>query len=78
MHIEPELREYARHVWAEYDDAALWCAKRGYTGRVGDPLPSMLNDTVYAIIASDPEAFQERVRASAYMIAALKHTQTED
>jgi hypothetical protein len=58
---------------AEYDDAAEWCAKRGWKGRAGDPLPPLLSDAVYIEIREHPEEFQERVRATAYALAMHAH-----
>ena len=54
---------------AEYDHAALWCAKRGHTGKAGDPLPTNLSSRVLAEINTDQDAFEERVRAMAYWAA---------
>ncbi len=52
---------------AEYDAAADWCAARGLTGAIGDPLPAnMATDGALLWIQADPEAFQERVRQCAY------------
>lgn len=58
---------------AEYDAAAEWCAKRGYTGKEGDPLPpNMANDGALKWIQADLEAFQQRVRETAYALAHSK------
>ena len=56
-------------AWNEYDFAAAWCAKRGLKGACGDPLPELISDRCYDLINDDPEAFGERVRASAYALA---------
>lgn len=54
----------------EYDAAAEWCARRGLSGKVGTPLPAnMAADGALKYIQADPEAFEERVRQSAYAIA---------
>lgn len=53
----------------EYDDAALWCAKRGLSGLEGTPLPSLLSVSTYAEINEHPEEFAARVRATAYALA---------
>ena len=55
-------------MWAEYDAAAEWCARRGFAGEIGDPLPDMGGDTHDAINA-DPVAFARRVRETVYMLA---------
>ena len=31
------------HLSSETQDAAKWCAKRGYEGKIGDPLPCNLS-----------------------------------
>ncbi len=55
---------------AEYDAAAEWCARRGYKGNVGDPLPcNMAADGALKYISDCPESFQERVRQFAYAMA---------
>lgn len=56
-------------TWGEYDSAAEWCARRGLKGADGDPLPPMLSADCLALINDDPEAFGERVRATAYALA---------
>lgn len=56
-------------VWLEYDAAAEWCAKRGYSGGNGDPLPTLISSECYYEIQKDPEAFERRVRETAYAIA---------
>lgn len=58
--------EYTAADYEEYDSAAMWCAKRDLRGVDGDPLPQGLSAKVSALIADDVEAFQERVRLSAY------------
>jgi hypothetical protein len=55
--------------WSEYDSAAAWCAKRGIAGDVGDPLPDLLGGDVCDEIDADVDAFADRVRATAYMLA---------
>ena len=55
--------------WAEYDRAAAWCARRGLTGAVGDPLPELMTPAVHDLINDDPEAFADRVRLTAYAMA---------
>ena len=54
---------------AEYDAAALYCAKRGRTGAIGTELPANMTTRCVDAINADPDAFAERVRASAYMLA---------
>ena len=57
----------------EYDDAALWCAHKGYKGAIGDPLPpNMGSPGAIDYIQADPEAFEQRVRQCAYMLAMEK------
>jgi len=60
-------------MWAEYDSAAEWCAKRGLKGNEGDRLPTGLSDAVLSEINDHPEAFAERIRATAYALAMEKH-----
>lgn len=59
-------------VWSEYDSAAEWCAKRGIRGNVGDRLPLNLSGLCLNLIAEDPEAFAERIRATAYALACAR------
>ena len=56
-------------VWREYDSAAEWCAKRGLKGAVGEPLPHLISGETVDMINDDPDAFQERVRQTAYALA---------
>jgi hypothetical protein len=71
----PAVTELPLEHCAEYDAAAHWCALRGLTGKVGDPLPrNMGNDGALRYINADPEAFQERVRQCAYALAMETHT----
>ena len=58
--------------WREYDAAAEWCAKHGYRGVVGDPLPALLSNAVVVEIEVDPEAFEARVKASAYALVRTR------
>lgn len=67
MSIEPTAFGLkTSNPWIEYDAAALWCAKRKIAGGVGDPLPNLLSAGAKLLIDADPEAFQERVRMTAY------------
>lgn len=50
----------------EYDYAADWCAVKGITGAIGDPLPDLLSTGVCLAINDDPEAFARRVSECAY------------
>jgi hypothetical protein len=59
---------------AEYDAAAEWCAKRGIKGNDGDPLPPLLSKNAMAEINYDPDAFQGRIRDTAYALAMGKHS----
>jgi len=59
-------------MWGEYDAAAEFCARHGLKGEPGDQLPHLLGSDTKAAIDADPEAFQERVRATAYAIAMEK------
>lgn len=56
-------------VWQEYDAAAEWCAKRGIKGNEGDALPSLLSAACFLEIDKDSEAFQRRIRETAYGLA---------
>jgi hypothetical protein len=55
--------------WNEYDNCAEWCAKRGFAGKIGDPLPTGLSVACFDEIAEHPEEFMERVRDTAYALA---------
>lgn len=66
-----------RAVWDEYDSAAIWCARHGYTGDVGSPLPALLSTSVKALIDADPEAFAQYVKATAYMVARAQRAEKE-
>ena len=59
----------AYYPWHEYDSAAEWCAKRGIEGNPGDPLPENVSAAVCLLIDDDPEAFQQRIRETAYGLA---------
>lgn len=59
-------------AWTEYDNAADDMAKRGLKGEIGDPLPMNMTPEAVALINEDLEAFQERVRLSAYAQAMEK------
>jgi hypothetical protein len=61
--------------WAEYDMAAEWCARRGLKGEAGDPLPNLLSAEVASEISEYPEAFAERVQATAYALAMENHAE---
>jgi len=60
-------------MWAEYDSAAEWCAKRGLKGITGDSLPTGLSAECAAEINCHPDAFADRVRMTAYALATEKH-----
>lgn len=62
------------YAWQEYDYIAEWCAKRGLKGATGDPLPPFSGGDAVELINQDPEAFQERVQATAYALAMEKHS----
>jgi hypothetical protein len=65
------------HAWQEYDEAAMELARKGLKGKIGDPLPNLMSAEAVNLINDDPEAFQERVRLSAYSLAmseALDYT----
>ena len=55
--------------WQEYDSAAFYMAKRGRHGKPGEALPMGLSKECLDEIKKNPEAFEERVRASAYAIS---------
>jgi hypothetical protein len=65
------------HVWREYDQIAEDMAKRGLTGEVGQPLPMYISTLAYNMINDDLEAFQQRVKDCAYMLAMQKITTKE-
>jgi hypothetical protein len=58
--------------WAEYDSAAWQLACQGKNGSLGDALPENLSPEALKLINEDIEAFQERVRLSAYAIASIR------
>ena len=58
-----------REMWAEYDAAARWCAKRGLTGAIGTALPLNMRADTCRAIDDDPDAFAKRVRLTAYALA---------
>lgn len=60
-------------LWGEYDNAAVWCAKRGLTGDIGDMLPIGTSHAVVLEINNDVDAFKQRVNDCAYAIAMNKH-----
>lgn len=49
----------------EIQAAAMYQAKRGYTGQAGEPLPDLMSGRACDAINADLPAFQERVRAAA-------------
>jgi hypothetical protein len=59
-------------AWKAYDAVANDLARRGLKGEVGDPLPNLISSACDKLIQDDPEAFQERVRMSAYALAMSK------
>ena len=65
-------------AWREYDAAAKWCARRKLAGKIGDPLPTLLSADCQTLIDDDPEAFQDRVRLTAYALAMSRHEAIED
>lgn len=64
------------NAWNEYDFAAEWCAKRGLTGGVGCELPRNLSAEALELINEDTDAFEQRVKVTAYAIA-MKDTPEE-
>lgn len=56
-------------AWRTYDSCAEWCAKRGLQGKDGDPLPQNISGEVQEMINADVEAFQQRVRDTAYALS---------
>lgn len=60
------------YAWTVYDSVAEWCAKHGYDGKPGDLLPYLLSSDICVLINADPEAFQRRVRETAYALAMNK------
>ena len=61
-----------KNTFSEYDFAADWCAQRGIKGDDGDRLPSLISSAALTEINADIEAFQRRVRESAYANAMNK------
>ena len=52
--------------WNEYDSAAMWCAKRGYLLRDGEPLPPLLSSDVMKEISEYPDSFISRIKLFSY------------
>ena len=52
----------------EWQDAALWQAKRGHTGQAGEPLPPLMSAPVVEEIANYPDEWQKEVRSAAYFL----------
>jgi len=71
LNVTPEQIEAAneKRIWAEYDGAAEYCALRGLTGAIGDPLPTLMSSDCCERISDDPEAFQRRVRECGYALS---------
>lgn len=77
MTSEEESAEAA--AWAEYESAAGWCAKReGTKGVIVGRLPEMISSRCLDLIEADPEAFEERVRATAYGMAMERRNLPEE
>lgn len=55
--------------WKEYDYCARDLARKGLKGAEGDPLPMFLSPAVLEEINEHQEAFQDRVRLTAYGLA---------
>lgn len=55
----------------EWQDAAMWQAKRGLTGKIGDPLPENISHAVAEEITNHPDEWQREVRAAAYFIVRM-------
>jgi hypothetical protein len=59
----------------EWQSAAMWCARRGYFGKVpGEPLPPMLSDAVYREIVECPDEWAADVKLAAYAWAMASTT----
>lgn len=52
----------AEMVLSEVRSAAKWCARRGYKGVRGDPLPNLLSSRAATWINNNPRAFREMVK----------------
>jgi hypothetical protein len=59
MRKEPSVKD--RNFWQEFDSAAEWSAKRGYRGKIGDPLPEFISARLARYINEYPEGFANRV-----------------
>jgi len=70
-------KRWEPNPWAEYDAAASQLAQEGKKGEIGCPLPANMSVVAVALINDDPEAFQERVRLSAYALA-MERTEVGD
>lgn len=58
----------------EYESVCAYMAKRGLTGKAGDPLPNAISYGCAEIINDDLYAFQKRIREHAYAMAMEKIT----
>ena len=59
---EPAALTYAKMRQEEVRGAARWCARRGYEGKVGDPLPNLMSSRACTWINGNLRAFREMVR----------------
>ena len=73
-----EAKEIEQHFWAEYDNAAEWCAKRDIKGRPGDPLRPLLSQEVWQEINEHPESFEARVMLTGYALARARALNDEE
>lgn len=55
----------------EWQDAAMWCARRNLTGNDGEPLPPLLSSPVAMAVLNNPDAFRDEIRLAKYALAML-------
>ena len=56
--------QFAQARMFEVRAAAKWCARHGYDGGTGDPLPNLLSSRACTWIDGNIRAFREMVKAA--------------
>lgn len=65
-----------RDAWVEYDHIAKWCAQRNIAGKQDDELPPGISVMCHDLINDDIDAFQQRVRLTAYALKMQEAART--
>ena len=63
------MRDRFNAVQGEWDAAAEWCARRGYRGVEGEPLPELISSEVHDYINEHPDEFEQAVTDAGYALA---------